>query len=149
MRKLLLFIILFCLSSSAISAVHSSRNTLSYTFHDYVEHVITTNPIQANQPVYSWRTHTKFNGDSGPLSYDGDYIGDTNSKGQLVISAPHLPMNPIYCGYFTGERVAVGSRNAPKSNVLNFMITAGVLPGPLPPWIHQCGPKGSIDKNNK
>ncbi len=146
MKKLSLFIILFCLSSSAISQVYSSRNTLNYYLGSYALHVIITDPIQANQPVYSWRTHTKFDGTPGPLGYNGTYIGHTDSNGQLVIFAPKLPYNPVYCGKYHGERVAVGSKNSPKSNYLNFKIEVPMI-GPLPPWTNEC--RMNYSKNMK
>ncbi len=140
MKKILGALILF-VSTSTLAATTSVRDASNYYLGSGstgATHLIYTYPKQPNQPVYAWRTHTNFDGTEGIHSQDGDFIGYTDSNGVLAIILYNgLPNDPIHCGWISGERVAVGSVNAPKSNALSFTITAPRI-GPLPPWFNQC-----------
>ena len=137
MKKVLVIGLLACFCSSAFAGPTSSRNTSTYYLGGYALHTVTTNPVQAFQPVYSWRTHVKFDGTPGPLGYNATFIGTTNANGILNIVVPNLPYDPIYCGFFLAERVAVGSPSAPKSNPLSFSIQSSLI-GPRPPFFNEC-----------
>ena len=136
MNKVLTTVLLFCVFSTASAATFSSRNTLSYLLGEYASHTITTHPAQPYQPVYSWRVHRKFDGTNGPLGYDGELIGYTNGDGQLIIEVI-IASDPIYCGHYIGETVAVGTKSSPRSNRLSFKIERGLI-GPRPPWYNEC-----------
>jgi hypothetical protein len=82
----------------------------------------------------------KFNGDPGPLGYNGDIIGYTDGNGVLLIEVI-LPYDKIYCGSYHAERVAVGSPSSPKSNYINFNIQVSPI-GPRPPWYAECNAGG-------
>jgi hypothetical protein len=119
----------------------SSRNTLQYNLYGYAIHTITTNPVQAYQPVYAWRTHTNFDGSAGIHTQNGKLIGETNAQGILNIVVQSLPHDGIHCGFFINERVSVGSLTSVKSNSLSFTIR-DVSPhvGPMHPDIGCGGP---------
>jgi len=139
MKKILVFIILSFFSCSVFAEIISSRyNTQNYYLDDYAIHTIYTNPIKPNQRVYGWRTHTNFDGTPGIHTQKGKLIGYTDGNGVLSIVVERLPVDPVHCGWFRNERVSVGSKYGPKSNSLNFTITVGVLPSPLPPWMGEC-----------
>jgi len=122
--------------SQAFAAPTSSRNTIQYNLDDYALHTVTTYPVQANEPVYAWRTHIRFNGTKGIHNQNGKLIGYTNNQGILNIVVQRLPHDGIHCGYFSNERVAVGSPDNVKSNVLNFTIAdARPHAGPIHPNI--------------
>jgi len=136
MKKVLLVFLLSCICSSAFAGTTSTRNKLSYFFGDYALHTITTTPAQAFQPVYSWRTHTRFDGAPGLYGHTAEIIGYTNANGILNIVVPQLPSDLNLCGSYNGERVAVGSPSNPKSNTLNFTVQAisrDVDFAPMPP----------------
>lgn len=139
--KNLVAALLLIASATSFAATTSYRNTVGNNHYlgGYALHVIYTNPIQANQPVYAWRTHTNFDNTPGIHSQNGTLIGYTDNQGVLTIVMPRLPSEPVHCGWINSERVAVGSRNARKSNALNFTIRAPRI-GPLPPWFNQCQP---------
>lgn len=141
MKKILIFMMFSFFCSSVFAQTFSSRyGTEVYYLGDYAIHTIYTNPIKPNQPVYSWRTHTNFNGTPGIHTHNGTQIGHTNSAGVLSIVVGKLPYNSVHCGWIRNERVAVGSRSAPKSNRLNFTITKKWwdLPSPRPPYDPLC-----------
>ena len=125
--------------SQAFSAPTSSRNTLQYNLKDFALHTITTNPIQPFQPVYAWRTHTRFDGSQGIHTQSKKMIGETNGQGILNIVVQSLPHDGIHCGFFINERVAVGDPDGVKSNALSFTIRdLSPHPGPMHPDIG-CG----------
>ncbi|RBP51252.1 hypothetical protein [Arenicella xantha] len=136
MKRVLTTVLLFCVCSSAFATTYSSRNSTAYLLGQYASHTITTHPAQPYSAVYSWRTHVKFDGDPGPLGYNGDIIGYTDGSGALIIEAI-IANDPVYCGTYHAERVAVGSPTNPKSNYINFKIEVGLI-GPRPPWFNQC-----------
>ncbi len=137
MPKILLSLtLLLLLFTQAHAATYSSRNATVYYHGGYASHTITTHPAQPFAPVYSWRTHIKFDYTPGPLGYSATYIGTTDANGILVIENI-LPYDPLYCGNFYSERVAVGTPSSPKSNALNFKIETPRI-GPLPPYYDQC-----------
>lgn len=137
MKKILLIVILSCMCSSAIARTISLRDKTSYPLGQSALHNIVTIPAQPHQPVYSWRTHIRFDGSPGTLGHNATYIGETDANGVLTIFVPNLPFDPIYCGSFINERVAVGSLTSPKSNSLNFSIVVGPF-GPFPPFSAEC-----------
>jgi len=149
MKKILVFTALSFFSCSVYAQTSAYRDATVYNLWDRfqpVMHITYTYPIKRYQPVFAWRTHTNFDGTLGAHSYDGDLIGYTNHLGVLSIVAPRLSVlggSSNLCGWFRNERVAVGSKDSPQSNSLNFTIektTAGiVLPGPLPPYDPVCG----------
>ena len=149
MRKILIFIVLSFCYSNVFSETYSLRNTLSYNLTDpgaLAIHVVYTYPPEPNQPVYAWRTHTPFDYSQGIHSQNGALIGYTDDRGVLSIVVK-LPHDPIHCGWFNNERVAVGSLSSQKSNSLNFTIKDnGGHVGPLHPSFPQCG--SSFRKNN-
>ncbi len=140
MKKIFIFMMLSLFCSSVFAQTYSSRydTTVYDLWNDhasYAIHTIYTNPIKPNQPVYSWRTHTNFNGTRGDGTQNAKLIGYTNSQGVLNIVVERLPPHSSLCGWFRNERVAVGSRSAPKSNSLNFTIVKKHYrgAGPRPP----------------
>ena len=139
--KMILSALMLIASASSYAATTSIRDSNNYYLgglSDGALHVIYTNPVQANQPVYAWRTHTNFDGTSGIHTQNAAPIGYTDENGVLtIILHGGLPNDPIHCGWISNERVAVGSPSAPKSNALSFTITAPLI-GPLPPWFNQC-----------
>jgi len=141
MKKLLLFMVLFFCCSNVFSQTFSQRDTLNYYLGQSSVHTIFTYPIQPNQPVYAWRTHTNFDGSPGIHTQTATKIGTTNDQGILTIVVYKLPYDPIHCGWFTHERVAVGSPYNQKSNFLNFTIKVPRI-GPLPPWTSMCEDPG-------
>ncbi len=139
----------FCSSVSA-QTFSSRYGTMVYNlwYNDlsYAIHTIYTNPIKPNQPVYSWRTHTNFDGTLGIHTHNAKLIGHTDSRGVLSIVVGRVPPDSVHCGWFRNERVAVGSISAPKSNRLSFTIIKKLtrpLPGPHPPLDPLC-----IDPSN-
>lgn len=129
-------------SHLASAEAHAFRDKV---YHDissnsaYSLIMVYTNPIQANQPVYTWRTHTSVWG--GTLGHNGDIIGYTNNEGVFVM-AVNIPNDPIYCGSFTNERFAVGSSTAPKTAPIDFYIYRGIDFGPRDP---RCTPSNVIN----
>lgn len=136
MKTILAVAILFFTCSTAFAATTSTRNASVYVLGSSATHTITTNPIQPYQPVYAWRTHTRPNGSNGDFGQSGDLIGYTDDSGTLEIHVNQIPLDFSFCGYFSGERVAVGSPSSPKSNALSFTIVT--LIGPRPP-LDVCG----------
>lgn len=113
--------------SQVFAAPTSSRNTLNYKLGGFALHTITTHPVQAYQPVYSWRTHTRFDGTQGIHTQAGTLIGETNGQGILNIVVQNLPhsgslTDGVHCGFFINERVSVGQLSSVKSNSLSFTI---------------------------
>ncbi|NVJ62391.1 MAG: hypothetical protein HWE27_18530 [Gammaproteobacteria bacterium] len=139
MNKILLTL-LVSFSMSAMAGSTLLRNTTNYYLNHYAFQAVYTNPIQANQPVYSWRTHTRFDGTPGIHSQNGELIGYTDSQGVFISVVPRLPFDPVHCGWINQERVAVGSPYARKSNAISYTIKAGRV-GPLPPWYNECVPQ--------
>ncbi|MCO7224502.1 hypothetical protein [Pleionea sp. CnH1-48] len=140
MKKLLGVLFLFA-SISTMAGTHVYRNTsgnVHYLGH-YAIQVIYTNPVQAHQPVYSWREHRNFDGTLGIHNQNAKLIGYTDGNGVLSVVLPRLPYDPIHCGTYIGERVAVGSIHARKSAPINFTIQVPRV-GPLPPWTGECRP---------
>lgn len=82
--------------------------------------VVSTNPAQPFAPVYSWRTHTRNTG-PGPYGYAGDLIGHTDSQGIFQVIG-RVPNDDSFCGVYTNERFAVGSRYALQSAPIHFQI---------------------------
>ena len=136
MQKIAITTLLLMLTVQAEAATYSSRNATSYVLGQYASHTITTHPPQPFQPVYAWRTHVKFDYSLGPLGNFATHIGDTDANGILVIENI-IGGDPIYCGNYYSERVAVGSTTSPKSNALNFKIEVSPI-GPRPPWYSEC-----------
>ena len=125
--------------TQVFAAPTSTRNTLDYKLGGYAVHTITTFPAQPYQPVYAWRTHTKFNGLGGIHTQDQTPIGETDLNGTLVIVVQGIPHEGVHCGYFINERVAVGDPKSIKSNSLSYTIDDNQPhPGPMHPDIG-CG----------
>lgn len=112
--------------SQAVASPTISRDTSYYNLGGYALFVVTTYPVQANEPVYAWRTHTRFDGTNGTLGYNETFIGYTNNRGILNVVVQTLPHDGIYCGYFSNEKVAVGYPSNKKSNILYFTINDGL-----------------------
>jgi len=134
MKNLLVFIVLSFWFSTAFSQTFSLRDTLNYNLNDIAVHVIYTYPPEPYQPVYAWRTHIPFDYSyPGIHNQDAKLIGYTDDRGVLSIVVK-LPHDPIHCGWFYNERVAVGSVDSRKSNSLNFTIKDGAVhAGPMHP----------------
>lgn len=113
--------------SQVFAGPTSSRNSSNYKLGGFALHTITTNPVQAYQPVYAWRTHTRFDGTPGIHTQNEGLIGETNGQGILTIVVQRLPHNGsltdgAHCGFFINERVSVGQSSSVKSNSLSFTI---------------------------
>lgn len=138
MQKIIAGLFLTVICNSTFSETFSVRDSTRYFLLGSATHIVYTLPAQPFQPVYAWRTHTRLDGSPGIHSQDGDYIGETDANGVLTIIVHSLPLDPVHCGFITGERVAVGSRDEAQSDSLGFSILVAGLPSPLPPWIGEC-----------
>ncbi|MEM8932841.1 MAG: hypothetical protein AAGE94_16775, partial [Acidobacteriota bacterium] len=124
----LLLILAVLFTASAATAAPSATRPAPYPAYDVGDTgtlIITTSPIQANQPVYRWRYR---NGQP-----DGDQpteIGTTDQNGRFEVSVP-LPASSV--GAYTGERFAVGSPSSTKSNTLTYRIDASSAPNATRP----------------
>ena len=139
-KTVLLSAILATTSVSSIAATYAYRNT------DMVDItnggpaaistiVVYTDPVLANQPVYSSREHWKtWNHTSTPypgtLGYQNTYIGVTDANGVYTFEG-NIPNNSIYCGKFKNETFSVGAPNASKSAALTFYIYRSSDFGPI------------------
>lgn len=145
-KKALIAATLALVSVSAYADSYLYRNKAVYYVkqgnqEQHVLQIIYTFPAQPNQPVYSWRTHTNFDGTPGAYSLYGKKIGQTDAHGRLVIEFPSVHHhNGLICGRYTNETVAVGSRYAKRSNSVNTIIRAGVIFSPAPAWFFKCRP---------
>jgi hypothetical protein len=139
MRNVIATFFLLFVTSTTFAATYSVRDNLSYGLGEHAVHTVFTFPAQPFQPVYAWRTHTRFDGSPGIHSQYASYIGSTDGNGVLTIVVPHIPDDGIHCGWFTDEQVAVGSPNAPRSASLSFTISiTGPIFSPPPPWLGAC-----------
>ena len=139
MRKIITTLLFLCVTSNALATTYSVRNSLDYQMGEHAVHTVFTVPAQPFQPVYAWRTHTRFDGSPGIHNQNASYIGSTDANGVLSIIVPvSAGDNGIHCGWFTDERVAVGTPYAAKSAPLHFTISIGVDFSPPPPWLGEC-----------
>jgi len=143
LSKYHLFLAVVVMLQSGFSFAENSplayRNTNHYLLSGYALLVVSTNPAQSYQPVYSWRTHIRVDG-SGSYSYNGDLIGYTNGQGIFIISANLPNSDTSLCGYYANETFSVGSQDNPRSNALGFSISydpAQIYFGPLDPSCQQ------------
>ncbi len=99
----------------------------NYTVGDLATVIISTNPAQANAPVYRFRYK---NGQP-----DGDqptHIGNTGADGRLAIE--NLPLGLGNIGDYTNEQFAVGSPTGQRSSSISYSIHAASAPDSSRPW---------------
>lgn len=121
------------IANAQTNAPNVHRNTTEYdiAFNAFAVLAISTNPVQANQPVYSWRTHRLKNG-IGSHGLNASIIGYTDSNGSFSIVGT-LPNDESLCGKYVNESFAVGSPYNPRSTPINFRIFRSLDFGPAIP----------------
>ncbi len=107
----------------------------SYTLGDTARMTLTTDPPQAGQRVYGWRTKDgvverdgevlRYTDASGVLR---DYLTDAN--GTLVIELPLPTGETSLCGNYSNEQFAVGAVDGLRSSPLAYTISCPTLSPP-------------------
>ncbi|TQV82933.1 RHS repeat-associated core domain-containing protein [Aliikangiella coralliicola] len=107
------------LSVNAPNATRPDGNYPNYRLNDRAILRLTTNPVQAEQPVFAWRVK------DGVVQRNGDEIGETNSQGVFEVDVT-LEATDL-CGQYSGEQFSVGAVSNPRSASLSYKI---ICPAP-------------------